>query len=413
MQSAEETLRQLDIDTSGRIDVYSAVEALGLWLVFQPLGGLLGAIVPHGTGGVIVTTQRGPGLQRFTAAHEIGHWRMDHDALALDSEDDILRGRDDHRERAAQIFAAYFLMPPPLVFATISRHQMTAQNLTAPDVYRLARDMGSSYEATARHLTNLDLISVGRRDELLAVGRGGAKAELTHGRRPAGDVWDVRPGSAGAVISLTPGDEVVLALPESPSTGYTWALPHEVVDAELDAPAPAPPLAGDCPDLDDPLPAEATPMSQTTAALASLPRGADAGTLTHAGAGAFRVVADGYLPSWATVADTRRPDTTRRRRIDSEQAVVVNGVQDLPTVTGAATGTPVAGVGTRLVCLRADQTGAWRIVLDYNRAFDPDSSQGQLVIRARVRPPEPLPYDITDNLPADDGDSEPHPGPPT
>lgn len=412
MQSAEETLRELQLPVTQRIDVYAAVEALGLWLVFQPLGGLLGAIVPHGTGGVIVTSQRGPGLQRFTAAHEIGHWRMDGEALALDNEENVQRPRDDDRERAAQVFAAYFLMPPALVYATLSGLGLEGRDdLTAGDVYRVARDMGSSFEATARHLHSLGVLPAARRDDLLRAGRTGGKAELTRGRRPAGDVWDVTPETAGHIIELAPGDEVIVVVPETPSTGYTWSLEdHSVGTAEnADArPELEPPLVGDCPSLSDPAPAASPARAHVTSTLTGLPAGAAAGDPDPA-SGAFHVVANAYLPRWATSEQARRPATTRRRRADRPDTTTLddNAVTSVTTQPSPSSAMPaVSGVGARMVSLRADRSGAWRLVFDYHRPFDPDSSQGQLEIRARVRPELPLPYDVTDLIADPDTSSD-------
>lgn len=405
MQEAEETLRRLDIDMREPVDVYSAIGDLGLWLVFRPLGNLLGAIVPHGTGGVLVTSQRGHGLQRFTAAHEIAHWVMDREQLAVDDEADVLRRRDSDRERAAQIFAAYFLMPPPLVYSSINRIGIDQVNISPKDIYRLARDMQSSYEATARHLTNMRLLDPQQRDTLLTTSRGSAKSQLTGGRTVAGEVWDVGPSDAGTVVALAPGDEVLLALPESPSTGYVWTLPGTV--DQFAEPAPPPPIAGDCPDLTNVVDAESTPASQQRTVLDALPGPASARpSVAPAPGTAFQVVGDAYLPAWATQAQVRRPVTTRRRRFQS-----VSGTPDLPrpaageaaavdthveVTSDAAISARLGGSGHRLLALRADRTGDWRIHLDYERPFEPGSRAGSFEVLAHVLPSDPPPYELTE-----------------
>src|SRR6266568_889706 len=108
LQAAAELLDELGADQEQSIDVFGAIEQLRLWLVFYPLKNLLGAIVPSGSGGVVLTTERQPSIQRYTAAHEIGHWLLDQDRLALDTEDDIFSPRAAERERLAQLFASYF-----------------------------------------------------------------------------------------------------------------------------------------------------------------------------------------------------------------------------------------------------------------------------------------------------------------
>jgi len=65
-------------------------EDLDLWLAFLPMDGLLGAFVPEGTGGVLITDRRPITVQRYTAAHELGHWRLEHGhGLALDGEEHV------------------------------------------------------------------------------------------------------------------------------------------------------------------------------------------------------------------------------------------------------------------------------------------------------------------------------------
>src|SRR5712691_6731407 len=95
-ESANRLLDEVSVDQSEQIDVFGMCEELGLWLAFLPMDNLLGAFVAEGAGGVLVTTQRPIPLQRYTAAHEIGHWRLDHGhGLALDGEEHILGAAPD------------------------------------------------------------------------------------------------------------------------------------------------------------------------------------------------------------------------------------------------------------------------------------------------------------------------------
>lgn len=115
------------MDQTRQVDVFGLVESLGLWLAFFPLDGLLGAYLPEGAGGILITTERSTPIQRYTAAHELGHWRLDggHDA-ALDTESDVLGRTDIERETLAQVFAGALLMPPPLVHSILSRRNATS-----------------------------------------------------------------------------------------------------------------------------------------------------------------------------------------------------------------------------------------------------------------------------------------------
>ena len=94
----------------------------------------------------MLTTERRPAVQRYTAAHEIGHWILDIEEPAFDTQDDIFHPSAD-RERLAQIFAGQLLMPPPLVYATCERYGISdAEGATGTAVYSVARDMGASYD---------------------------------------------------------------------------------------------------------------------------------------------------------------------------------------------------------------------------------------------------------------------------
>ena len=69
----EMKMRDTVISGSGMIDVFSAIEQLGIPLVFKPLKTALGLCLPKPLSGIMVTTERSLHIQRFTAAHELGH----------------------------------------------------------------------------------------------------------------------------------------------------------------------------------------------------------------------------------------------------------------------------------------------------------------------------------------------------
>ena len=246
LQEADALLRELDIAQDAQVDVFALIEQLELELVFNNLKTILGALVPQGNGGVMISTQRGPAVQRYTAAHEIGHWILDHES-AFDTEADLYTPTQD-REQLAQIFASQLLMPPPLVYAAAARYDLTS-SATANGrlAYLMARDMGTSYEAVVRQLNNLDIINRSKRDELLSIQPATIKAELALGHRPDGnvDVWPVDMRASGGAITVTEGDEVVVMLPENRTTGYRWLNEDELRARAGRRIQPAPPIDPD------------------------------------------------------------------------------------------------------------------------------------------------------------------------
>jgi Zn-dependent peptidase ImmA (M78 family) len=114
--------RDLGFRTDETLDVFEAVRRAGLWLMFQPMDRLLGAYKREGdVAGMVLNVKVHPALQRFTAAHELGHHFFKH-AEAVDSERNVARWTNlSMQERAAQYFASEFLMPRPAVNAVLNR----------------------------------------------------------------------------------------------------------------------------------------------------------------------------------------------------------------------------------------------------------------------------------------------------
>lgn len=62
----------------GGIDIFEAIIEHSVPLIFRPLDHLLGAYVPEPVAGIIITTERRLAIQRYTAAHELGHLILGH-----------------------------------------------------------------------------------------------------------------------------------------------------------------------------------------------------------------------------------------------------------------------------------------------------------------------------------------------
>src|SRR6266508_3092921 len=117
--------RELHIDPTRRVDPLAALDAAGLLVIRRRLYGVAGLYLPgHAAGGpagVLINVVHPPTKQRFTAAHELWHHRRDREAV-LDADTEwIARGENRHsdRERLAEAFAAWFLMPRRLVRAVL------------------------------------------------------------------------------------------------------------------------------------------------------------------------------------------------------------------------------------------------------------------------------------------------------
>ncbi|PRQ02035.1 ImmA/IrrE family metallo-endopeptidase [Enhygromyxa salina] len=218
--------------SSPYIDVFGAIDELAVPLYFAPLDNLLGACIrEHGPAvGIVVTSRRRLHIQRFTAAHELGHFVLEHEG-SLDRE--ILTpwsSRKDPRETAADSFAAEFLIPNWLLTMVAQQHAWwDSSRLSDPGtVYQLSLRLGASYSATCWALGAHSILPVPTAAELSKVPPRKLKKELLpSGFEPPhgwADVWKITDRDHGRKIMASPEDILVLDLAESAAAGYLWEV---------------------------------------------------------------------------------------------------------------------------------------------------------------------------------------------
>jgi Zn-dependent peptidase ImmA (M78 family) len=223
--------RTLVENHGGNIDIFGAINALELPLLLRPLKGLLGAYLDQPVPGVLVTTERPMSIQRFTAAHELGHFSMKHEP-SLDDES-ILRRMptspepgNRFQETEADAFAVAFMLPKWLILAHAARQGWQVNELRSPNVvYQLSLRLGASYEATCRTLVRYDLITVSTMNDLLGRKPRALKIDLLGDYCPVdyrGDVWLLTERDAGTRIDGSHNDTFVLRLKEHSGGGYLW-----------------------------------------------------------------------------------------------------------------------------------------------------------------------------------------------
>lgn len=223
----------------GRVDVYAAIARLGVPLMFTKLDGLLGAYYRQPTG-VLVTTQRPLSLQRFTAAHELGHHHLGH-SPSLDDETMLRRAPfqadtgDDLQEVEAEAFAAAFLLPRWLLDWHCERQGWTDSSFRDPAlVYQLALRVGTSYEATVWTLHRYDVFDRATAREMVGLALKKLKQKLLRGYAPDNfrevDVWLVTERDADLRLHGGPKDLFVVRLPEHSGAGYLWQI--ESIDGD-------------------------------------------------------------------------------------------------------------------------------------------------------------------------------------
>lgn len=239
MRAALRLQRDLGLDQGAargnRVDVFGAIYRQNVPLLFRKLEPLLGAYLrEQGNPGIILTTRRPLGQQRFTAAHELGHHVLNHDPHADD--DSILRRSPDHArdyinlpsaEQEADAFASYFLVPDWLITTLMQRQHWTPRHLQNPDiVYQMALRVGASYRATLYALVRNRVIGAGIRQQLLKAKPATIKRALVPDHPIEStqniDVWHLTERDEGTVIEAGLDDLFFVKLREDSNAGYVW-----------------------------------------------------------------------------------------------------------------------------------------------------------------------------------------------
>ncbi len=217
----------------GPVDVVDVVREFGLFLLFRPLTSLLGAYLPGDrSAGMLVTTMRDLHVQRFTAAHELGHHVLEHKVASLDADVGyVARGErtgHDYQELEADSFAAEFLLPKWLMVAHARRHEWGKANLREPDVvYQLSLRLGVSYSATCWALLSNRLVDRVTLEALLKTQPKECKQRALPDFKPESwrrDVWLLSERDRGLRVLGNPGDMLVLCLQEHISGGFVWDI---------------------------------------------------------------------------------------------------------------------------------------------------------------------------------------------
>lgn len=220
----------LDIDLSKPVDVFSAAEQLGLVLAFTDLGPTSGIYIPGDpTSGILVHAGHPRTRQRYTIGHELGHHMFGH-ALEpdIDFERELRRNMQGFpdREKEAESFSAWFLMPRRLLRAGLAELGIDTVS-SAFDVYSLSLWLGTSYTATARQLGTTRLISNRDADRWARITPKSLKSALAGSHTPddlRNDVWWLDAEMKVRHVEARPGDRLVVSAPEVPSSGFAWRV---------------------------------------------------------------------------------------------------------------------------------------------------------------------------------------------
>ncbi len=240
--TAADTLhRQFDTKSradvgEGRIDVFDMLVQNDIPVMFRPLKGRLGAFLNEdGSRGVLITTERPLSVQRFTAAHELGHAILGHEP-SLDPEGILSRypGADrvasDYslEEIQANVFASQLLIPRWLLAKHMKRQGWRPADMTRDEVvYQLSLRLGVSYAATCHALQRNKVIDGDQCELLVSVPPKAIKKRLLSSHTPDDwrrDVWVITERDDGFQLEGSHEDLVVVKVKEHSGSGYIWRL---------------------------------------------------------------------------------------------------------------------------------------------------------------------------------------------
>lgn len=233
--------KDLGVDPTRRIDVFTVIREADLLLAFEPLPRLSGAYFAAERA-ILINANHPLARQRYTAGHELGHFAFGHGSSIDPLTDPLARWGGSSRwrpeEKQAEAFSAWFLMPKQLVHHTLEQLALERPSLPE-DVYALALRMGTSYEATARHLPNLRLATSEQVRQWLKTPPAKVKIALSAGAPPESlrnDVWPLDERDNETEVAVRIGDRLAIELEDIPSSGFVWQPePQPDIEVVLDS----------------------------------------------------------------------------------------------------------------------------------------------------------------------------------
>lgn len=146
--------RQLGESVISPIDIFALTQRIdGLTIVYYPMGANISGMCVKGEKGnviIAINSLMTLGRRRFSMAHELYHLYFDESMVSVCSK--IIDSAQE-KEKEADIFASYFLMPSDSLTIFINE-LIKKQRLTINDVIRIQQYFGVSHQATVYRLLN-------------------------------------------------------------------------------------------------------------------------------------------------------------------------------------------------------------------------------------------------------------------
>ncbi len=223
---------------SAYLDVFDIIQREGVFLCFTPLETLQGAYLPtkEGRKGILVNSKHPLRLQRFTAAHELGHHVMGHKPsmdftilgrVPFSTDRYGENGSDPEQEKEADSFASAFLMPKWLIGKHLIKLGENTKFLKNDvNLYQMSLRLGVSYSSFCWGLLIHEIFTRQEAERFVDIDLKDIKKKIIpeeiRSQYPHANVWLINEKLAGAQMLGEVNDLFVFEFNENPSTGYIW-----------------------------------------------------------------------------------------------------------------------------------------------------------------------------------------------
>ncbi|QIN78299.1 ImmA/IrrE family metallo-endopeptidase [Rubrobacter marinus] len=146
---------EMGIKPQAPASVFDVIDKLGIKLRFMPIPSLEGVYRGRPNPVILVSSERPPGRQAYTGAHELGHHVYGHGVAVGVPSDDAGQEPPESvgpEEYLADRFAGFFLMPKTAVKYGFRARGWEPKECTPRQVYTVAGWLGVGYAALVHHM---------------------------------------------------------------------------------------------------------------------------------------------------------------------------------------------------------------------------------------------------------------------
>lgn len=182
-KSPEKLLDELGINEPEEIDIEAIAEYCGATVVYKVLSGCEGRIIGYGERAIItVNSSSRRERQRFSAAHELGHWMCDRGNIALSCTENMFNEdwfQGSSRESRANRYAADILLPKAMFSQKAHKRDIT---------FTTVQDLSNIFK-TSLTATAIRLVELGSYPAMIVCGDLKSRRWFTRGPDVPGKLW--------------------------------------------------------------------------------------------------------------------------------------------------------------------------------------------------------------------------------